>query len=67
VSDQSYAEANGGTFFWGSFVFPVRARRGEGGVVVVATIPRFMACFIVRGPFQGFMAVTVGGVVVAVV
>jgi len=36
-------------------------------VVVVATVPRFWACFVVWGLSQGFKAVTVGGVVVAAV
>jgi len=38
---------------------------GEGGVVVVATIPGFSDCFVDRRLFQGFRAATAMIVVVA--
>jgi hypothetical protein len=55
------ARAAGGLFS----LFSVRARGGRGGVVVVATVPRFWACFLVWRLFQGFRAATAMSVVVA--
>ena len=57
------ARAAGG---WALFsVLRACAWGGEGGVVVVAAVPRFMACFIVWGLSQGFRTATAISVVVA--